>query len=241
MAGRGDKAAANAERLGDLRASHADREHVIGILKAAFVQGMVTKHEFDVRIGQVLASRTYAELAALTADIPAGLAPTQPLPVRKRDSAAKQALKAWACVTATFTAVAAVVAAAVAGNVGEHEVIVALFVPVVAMMVGLLLAFHSWLDGRAARRSSRGLPPGAGGEASPGVLSAEVAGQFPVINRDARHTAEARPGNNPGQPSPSRRASLRCRRRGSLTSFPAPGTGAVAGQTSPAWAGGIGT
>lgn len=219
MAGRGDEAAAKGR--GHLRASHADREHVIGVLKAAFVEGMVTKHEFDLRIGQVLASRTYAELAALTADIPAGLAPTQPLAVHKRDSADKQALKAWACVTATFTAVAAIVAAATAGNAGEHEVIVALFVPMVAMLVGALLAFHSWLDGRAGRRSSRGLPPGANGGASRGPISAEVAGQLPEVNRDARHTAEARPGNNPRQPSSSRRASLCWRRRGSLTSFPA--------------------
>jgi hypothetical protein len=220
MEGRGDEAAANAEGLGHLRASHADREHVIGVLKAAFVQGMVTKHEFDLRIGQVLASRTYAELAALSADIPPGLAPTQPLPVHKRDPADKQALKAWACVTATFTAVAAVVAGATAGNAGEHEVIVALFVPLVAMLVGVLLAFHSWLDGRAGRRSSRGLPPGAGRGASQGPVSAD-AGQLPEVNRDARHTAEARPGNDPGQPSSSRRASLRWRRRGSLISSPA--------------------
>ena len=49
--------------------------------------------------------------------------------MHKWDSADKQALKAWACVTATSAAVAAIVAAAVAGNTGEHEVIVALFVP----------------------------------------------------------------------------------------------------------------
>ena len=53
-----------------LRASHADREHVIDMLKAAFVHGRVTKDEFDARVGQVFASRTYAELAAVTADIP---------------------------------------------------------------------------------------------------------------------------------------------------------------------------
>ena len=32
-----------------LRASHADREQVIGTLKAAFVQGMLAKDEFDLR------------------------------------------------------------------------------------------------------------------------------------------------------------------------------------------------
>jgi hypothetical protein len=220
MAGRGDEVAANAEGRGHLRASHADREHVIGVLKAAFVQGMLTKHEFDLRIGQVFASRTYAELAALTADIPAGLAPAQPLSVPKRKSDRK-ALKAWACVTATFSAVAAVVAAASAGNVGQNEFIVVVFVPLVAMLVGALLVFHAWLDRRGGRRSSPGLPPGAAGESSRRPVSAEVAGQLPEVNRDARHSAEARPSNNPGQPSSSQRASLRWRRRGSLTSSPA--------------------
>ena len=63
---------------GDLRASHADREQVIGVLKAAFVQGRLAKDEFDLRLGQAFASRTYAELAAVTADLPAGLAGAQP-------------------------------------------------------------------------------------------------------------------------------------------------------------------
>jgi hypothetical protein len=58
---------------GHLRASHADRERVIGTLKAAFVQGMLTNDELDLRVGQTLASRTYADLAALTADIPTRL------------------------------------------------------------------------------------------------------------------------------------------------------------------------
>jgi hypothetical protein len=56
---------------GHLRASHADREQVIGTLKAAFVQGMLAKDEFDARVGQAFGSATYAELAALTADLPA--------------------------------------------------------------------------------------------------------------------------------------------------------------------------
>ena len=49
------------------------------MLKAAFVQGRLAKDELDARVGQAFASRTYAELAALTADIPAGLAAAQPL------------------------------------------------------------------------------------------------------------------------------------------------------------------
>jgi hypothetical protein len=73
MAGPGDEIAAQAGGRGHLRASHADREQVIGTLKAAFVQGRLVKDEFDLRVGQALAPRTYAELAALTADLPAGL------------------------------------------------------------------------------------------------------------------------------------------------------------------------
>jgi hypothetical protein len=66
-----DQMAVAAAGRSRLRASHADREHVIDILKAAFVQGRVTKDEFDARVGQAFASRTYAELAAVTVDIPA--------------------------------------------------------------------------------------------------------------------------------------------------------------------------
>jgi hypothetical protein len=77
----GDQGAADAAARGYLRASHADREHVINVLKAAFVQGRLTKDELHARVDQTFASRTYAELAAITADLPAGLA--RPEPVRK--------------------------------------------------------------------------------------------------------------------------------------------------------------
>jgi hypothetical protein len=45
---------------GRWRASHADREQVVGALKAAFVQGRLTADELDERVGQALAARTYA-------------------------------------------------------------------------------------------------------------------------------------------------------------------------------------
>jgi DUF1707 SHOCT-like domain len=63
---------------GHLRACHADREQVIGVLKAAFVQGRLGKDELTARVGQALAARTYADLATLTADLPAGLAAAEP-------------------------------------------------------------------------------------------------------------------------------------------------------------------
>ena len=70
IAGPGDAGSApGAGGRGRLRAAHADRERVIEVLKAAFVRGWLTKDEFDVRVGQVLASRTYADLTPAIADI----------------------------------------------------------------------------------------------------------------------------------------------------------------------------
>jgi uncharacterized protein len=63
-----------------LRASDADRERVVDTLKDAFVHGMLNKDEFDVRAGQALTSRTYAELTAITRDIPLPTRLTAPRP-----------------------------------------------------------------------------------------------------------------------------------------------------------------
>jgi len=64
---------------GRLMASDANREQVIDTLTAAFTRGGLTKEELDLRTGQTFAARTCAELAALTADLPAGLTRTQPV------------------------------------------------------------------------------------------------------------------------------------------------------------------
>jgi len=65
-------------------ASDADREHVVEILAAAFVQGRLTIDELRLRVGLALASRTYAELAVMIVDIPVPplKAPPAPRPVR---------------------------------------------------------------------------------------------------------------------------------------------------------------
>jgi len=73
-----DERAAAARGHGRLRASHADRERVIELLKDAFVQDRLTQDELDRRVGQALASRTYADLADLTADIPSRSAAAGP-------------------------------------------------------------------------------------------------------------------------------------------------------------------
>src|SRR5215471_19016861 len=74
MPGPEDEIAATAGgSRGHLRASQADREQAIGTLKTAFVQGRLAGDELDGRVDRVYASRTYAELAEVTADIPAEL------------------------------------------------------------------------------------------------------------------------------------------------------------------------
>jgi Domain of unknown function (DUF1707) len=69
MARPGGETAAGTAGPGRLRASHADREQVVDTLKAAFVQGMLAKDQFDVRVGQTFASRTHGELVAVTAGL----------------------------------------------------------------------------------------------------------------------------------------------------------------------------
>jgi hypothetical protein len=80
-----DPMTSGATGRGRLRASDADREQVIDALKAAFVQGSLTRDQLSMRVGQAFASRTYAELAVITAGIPAGLIEIQPpTPARAR-------------------------------------------------------------------------------------------------------------------------------------------------------------
>jgi len=56
----------------NMLAAAADRERTIDVLKAAFGEGRLSKEEFDSRSARVLAARTYADLAAVVNDLPAG-------------------------------------------------------------------------------------------------------------------------------------------------------------------------
>ena len=100
-----------------VRASDADREQVVEILTAAFVQGRLSLDELGLRAGHALASRTYGELAATIADIPAPPlqppappsparppAPAAPIPPGRMPAGAKAAVWA-ACVIVALPAV----------------------------------------------------------------------------------------------------------------------------------------
>jgi hypothetical protein len=55
-----------------MRAAAADRDRTIDVLTAAYGEGRLTKEEFDTRCARVLSARTYADLGAVVADLPAG-------------------------------------------------------------------------------------------------------------------------------------------------------------------------
>jgi Domain of unknown function (DUF1707)/Domain of unknown function (DUF4190) len=58
-----------------MRAASADRERAVDVLKAGFAEGRLTQEEYNERMGRAYAARTYGELTALTADLPAGAVP----------------------------------------------------------------------------------------------------------------------------------------------------------------------
>jgi Domain of unknown function (DUF1707) len=55
-----------------MRASTADRDRSIEVLKTSFIEGRLTRDELDLRLGQAFISRFFAELMAITADLPVG-------------------------------------------------------------------------------------------------------------------------------------------------------------------------
>ncbi|MBV9204459.1 MAG: DUF1707 domain-containing protein [Actinobacteria bacterium] len=120
MSGLGNEKAAGTAARGRLRASDADREQTIGTLKAAFVQGRLTKDEFDARIAQTLAARTYAELATVTSDIPAPPSQPRPGPPRRRPGNAVR----WGTSGFVAPALVAVAFALASGGKGAYGAVV---------------------------------------------------------------------------------------------------------------------
>jgi Domain of unknown function (DUF1707)/Cell wall-active antibiotics response 4TMS YvqF len=57
-----------------MRASDADREAVVEVLREAVTHGRLTFDEFEERTAQAYAAKTFGELAPLTTDLPTGAA-----------------------------------------------------------------------------------------------------------------------------------------------------------------------
>ncbi|HLI38079.1 MAG TPA: DUF1707 domain-containing protein [Streptosporangiaceae bacterium] len=67
---------------GGIRASDRDRESAAEVLREAYAAGRLDLEEFDERASAAYAARTWGELRALTADLPAGPDLGADLPVR---------------------------------------------------------------------------------------------------------------------------------------------------------------
>ena len=188
---------------GHLRASDADREQVVGTLKAAFVQGRLDRDELDLRVSQALASRTYTELAAVIADLPVGLTAARP-PEPARGSVSKKKKRVAALSFATL-AVAGILAAptpSLPDGPFTLLIILVFWFLLSAVATGWLWLFHAWLEQRAGRQSAQGLPPGSSGQAPGRLSSADPGRQLPPGADRRWHTADAAPIGRPRlQPS----------------------------------------
>lgn len=171
-----------------MRASHADRERVIDALKAAFVQGRLTRAQLDTRVGQTLAARTHAELAAVTADVPAAPDIAQPIKPARPPSgnrAAKRAVKSGVgAITVIIVAVSTVTVAV--GQPGAAVILTAFIVILAAVataFVASVIAAIVALESRRQKRSGGQLPPrpasGPGGQASQHPVPTDQPGQLP--------------------------------------------------------------
>lgn len=155
----GNELAAGAGGHGRLRATHADREQVIDVLKTAFVQGRLDRDEFGLRVDRALASRTYADLAAITADIPARLARARP-PEPSPGSVNKKAVAAMACATGALIGILPVMMLTPPWPRYVLPVALVWFVLVMVVPAGWLALLHHWLDKRAGRQSAQGAATG---------------------------------------------------------------------------------
>ena len=143
-----------------LRTSDADRERAIEALKVAFVQGRLTKDELDTRAGLALVSRTYAELTAATANIPARPAVPRPRPMPRpmpdwpppelpASSTARRPANhwgvKWALALATIALPAMIADALITGN---RDLFSSTTVALMAYILALLVAVANGLAAR---------------------------------------------------------------------------------------------
>src|SRR5262249_21312868 len=160
-------AAAEGRGRSDFRASRANRERVVELLKAAFVEERLTKDELDARVGQALASRTHADLAAVTRDLHAWPAAARPAAVRPATARpastpartlATAAQRSGVCVLAAFAIVGVV-----ALTHAEHLAAFLAYCGVVSAVIAASgFLGYGVVDAWQERRSRGRLPPRPG-------------------------------------------------------------------------------
>jgi DUF1707 SHOCT-like domain len=172
---------------GHLRASHADRERAVGLLKIAFVQGRLTKDELDARVGRAFGSRTYADLAAVTADIPAGMAGARP-PVPARSPAEPPVQKNISAGVRASTAAAASAALLWAAFILTGNIVVflvaagAMATAFVALFLTGTQMLGSWIDKRSRGQAP---PPAAAAGQRPQAVARLGSRSWPSRSRSS--------------------------------------------------------
>lgn len=161
------------------------REQVIAALKAAYVQGRLTKEEFDLRVGQALA--IYAELDALTADIPAAPAVAERAQPAREAANKKMIQQGTAAIAGlTFLLVAAVVMprSPVAGAIAG--VLITFFVSVLS--AGLLTLLSWAMDRRSGASGDTASQQGiAGQQRSQPELGQDPPGRADIVTKSRAH------------------------------------------------------
>jgi hypothetical protein len=107
-----------------MRAASADRERAVDVLKAGFAEGRLTQEEYNDRMSRAYAARTYGELAALTADLPAGPIPAWPVPAYQPPSGTNSMAMASMVlgVAEFFTAGLTAIQAVICGHIARRQI-----------------------------------------------------------------------------------------------------------------------
>jgi hypothetical protein len=207
----GGEMASDTAGPGRLRASHADREQVIGVLKTAFVQGRLAKDEFDAQVGLTFASRTYADLAAVTADLPAWLfgaqPPRKPARAKAQPPASTDIKPGVVAAIAGMTALTSGLWAAVLighkiDDHGTKGMLLGLLILTFTDIGMLILTGVVVRESRLQKHSGRQLPPttpGPGGRASGRRASGASAEQLSQVTPVKRQTADVQRSHSPGR------------------------------------------
>ena len=104
-------------KRGTLRASDEDRERIIERLHAAATEGRIAAEELEHRVSAALKARTYGELDATVADLPAPRSRAGRAPAQRRSAAG------WALTT-----------------VRHNPMLLVLAIPLLAVTAAMLLA-----------------------------------------------------------------------------------------------------
>jgi hypothetical protein len=172
----------------------AGREQVIAALNAAYVQGRLTKEEFELRVGQALAM--YAELDALTADIPAAPPAVTARAERAREAANKKMIKQGTAGVAGLTFVL-VTALGAPHSPALAVIVAALLTCFMTVLAAGLLMLLSWaMDRRSGTQSAGGAraaqasPPGGADQQGRQLeLGQDPPGTVQAVSRRPRRLA----------------------------------------------------